>query len=1426
MTGLNNLQPSSPAPLPSTLNIVEPLSEKDISFLKNKHNTAYDNIDFLVLKCKGKESDKIPILNGSIWTVVSSYRLKALVDTGATFSFINEKFAQRLRDQGLIPHERPVELKISIADCSTIVSKSCVGLHLNISGEKTRYLFYVVPNLSHPIILGVDFLRKYSAKILMGYNGEEYVNQNTSVLSKEDVVLEPKSDSIVRCRVLSHRDLSSQEIGVKGDSYLQPDLSFPSASSMPTGRANNISVVIRNNSENPVALHKQQRLGSSVEACQIAPETSTGHDDSFIPMNCPEEMIRTIPKDGSKLKYKINPDLSPTQKSQLLEVLNRNRDAFVTHENIIGCKTDVEVDIILKKDAKPVNVKPYTLSAHRELILKELIDQQLERGIISKLEEPSPWNSSAFIVPKPGGDMKDAKSYRGVIDYRKVNSQIETFSYGFPKIDDLLNSIGQSKSHWYSSCDIASAYHQIRLSEKSKLITAFTANGIRYVYNTLPMGLNVSGLKFQDIMENCMIDHKYHRIAIYVDDLCCFSRTWEEHLEDLDKILKTIIKGNLKLKSEKCEFGYNQIDFLGFRLSKDGIAPTPNKLWPLKTLPVPTSKTEVKRFNGMAQFYKRFIRGFSKIMKPLYTLTRNEQPFVWSKECNEAFETIKKTISSEAVLAFPDFSKPFHVHTDASGLACGAILSQEDDMGLHRVIEMAGRNFSDQECRYGVTDRELLGIIFALQRFSYYLQGNHFTVWSDHTALVSLFNKKDNINSGRLARWVDRIMSFDFEVKFIAGKANVVADILSRRDYPKQPEEPPSILIEGQITLPPKQVRFDSLIMVKIFEKDELIPVYPILMGPPRSILKDGLSWNERATAAGYKPTGKYALKPKEKKPNQARSDVVFLRAITRNMTKAIDDIMVKKPTRTSNSSRPKSKQRKYKPQSRSAADKARRSLEFQLASSVESVIRDLSKHGVCNLTRRSISKAQKDDTYCNSIVKYMRSGSLPENNALAREILLTHDRYILIERCLFRLSKSNSGPPSPLLVIPESLIYSVIKAHHDHVLGGHLGVTRMSSLLASKYFCKNMQQHIVDYVGTCVKCLTTNKRPKYLKLPMKLRDPVTTPFTHVMCDTIGPLSKSDNKIFVHVCVDVSTKFIVSWATPDLTSEDFILGFMEKVVCVHGIPAYFLSDNGSIFTSKMMKGFCKKFNIKMVHGSPFHSESQGLVERYNQAIERSVRAFITACEEKWSIFLAPVVFALNNTISQATGVSPNMLVYGRHCTLPIDRSLNIPPFSEVSGTKDLLLQLEKTRTEQQNKALDSIIKVHSKMKEKHDLRAKHHKFEAGDYVFMYIPKILTPKVSRKLQPTHSGPYLILKVNSPSTVIIRRLQDGYLIKKPVHVERLRQLPKGVSKAAIFSRIEKGYTRSLLNPDTIATTRLSSKDIAFLNKNRGKKIKVRK
>jgi hypothetical protein len=280
-------------------------------------------------------------------------------------------------------------------------------------------------------------------------------------------------------------------------------------------------------------------------------------------------------------------------------------------------------------------------------------------------------------------------------------------------------------------------------------------------------------------------------VIVYLDDISIYSETFAKHIELLEEVLRRIRNAGLYIKPKKCQIAMEQMEYLGFIVGRDGVKTDPKKVQAIATYPKPQNTTEVRAFNGLAQFYRRFIRDFSTKASPLYMLLKKDMAFKWEPAQERAFETIKKEICRAPVLARPDFesTKPFVLYTDACCYGLGAILAQEErDSKVEHVIAYASKGTNEAQRNYGATKLECLAVIWAVDLFRHYLVARRFTLVTDHSALRWLFNITNP--QGIYARWIMKLQEYDINVVYRAGRNHGNVDALSRIPRHRLDENP------------------------------------------------------------------------------------------------------------------------------------------------------------------------------------------------------------------------------------------------------------------------------------------------------------------------------------------------------------------------------------------------------------------------------------------------------------------------------------------------------------------------------------------------------------------------------------------------------------------------------------------------------------
>ena len=475
--------------------------------------------------------------------------------------------------------------------------------------------------------------------------------------------------------------------------------------------------------------------------------------------------------------------LTQAEQEQLYAVLLDYADVFAVDADDLG-KTDKLQHTINTGSTLRIRQPPRRVPAAQRDEVRKLLNEMEQKGIIQPSK--SPWASPVVLVKKKDG------STRFCVDYRKLNSVTHKDAYPLPRIDDTLQSLSGSK--WFSTIDLLSGYWQVGMAESDKEKTAFITRDGLFEFNVMPFGLCNGPAMFQRLMNLSLSGMLWSECLVYLDNIIIFGCTFEEHLCHLTSVLERLRAMNLKAKLSKCNFLQQQVLYLGHVIFPDRIATDPSKTERITGWPTPQNVQEVQRFLGLASYYWRFVQNFAAIARPLHRLNERGRAFNWTVECENAFVKLKLCLRSSPILAFPDFSLPFILDTDACQCGIGVVLSQIHKDGIERVVVFASRAMSKSKQRYSVTRQELLAAVTFIHHFRQFLLGQHFVLRTDHGSLQWLHSLKEP--EGQLARWLEHLQEYDFDIQYRKGNCHQNADALSR--HPTHQAEVIASVIAGE----------------------------------------------------------------------------------------------------------------------------------------------------------------------------------------------------------------------------------------------------------------------------------------------------------------------------------------------------------------------------------------------------------------------------------------------------------------------------------------------------------------------------------------------------------------------------------------------------------------------------------------------------
>ena len=475
-------------------------------------------------------------------------------------------------------------------------------------------------------------------------------------------------------------------------------------------------------------------------------------------------------------------------KSRLVRMLRRFQDCFTLRNgsNKYGCTTFEEMKIKVKPGQMPVKQKVRPLNPAQEEVLRDQIHEWEKNGIIEKSK--SEWASPVVLVKKKQAD----PPWRVCIDYRRLNAATEGDSYPLPRVEHLLSRAGGHKV--YSALDASSAYHTIPLEEESRPLTAFVSPMGLYQFLRVPFGLKQAGSVYSRFIDAALSQLGSNNINIYLDDVLIFHDSLHQHLDRLEEVLEVHQKAGIRINARKTHLLVEECDYLGHRLSAQGISMVPEYVERVMNWPEPTSIKELNTFLGFVTYYRHFITDFSQLTSSMMEQKRKKK-LVWTSEMRKNMQLLKEKFRGAPIRAVPDFGsdEKFILTCDYSGTAISSILSQVQN-GAERLISVGGRKCTPPESRYASWKGELSAVVNGIRKYEPILRFRPFIVITDSSCIKHLQTMERP--KGLAGRWLDELQSYDFEVIHRPGRLNKNADSVSRAKH--LPDPTPEEVAEHQ----------------------------------------------------------------------------------------------------------------------------------------------------------------------------------------------------------------------------------------------------------------------------------------------------------------------------------------------------------------------------------------------------------------------------------------------------------------------------------------------------------------------------------------------------------------------------------------------------------------------------------------------------
>lgn len=1014
--------------------------------------------------------------------------------------------------------------------------------------------------------------------------------------------------------------------------------------SLPEHGSNKLPVFLRNETEHDIILPTNCVIADLTVADTVIENHLVDRGGQKHVVDCSTHQAETCPGKS----FDFGPSLPEQWKERVTLKLNTFSDVFAQHDLDFGHATKIQHHIKLK-DETPIKQRPRPIHPRDYEAVKKHLKTLLDAGVIRESE--SPFSSPIVVVRKKNGDV------RLCVDYRKLNLQTIKDSYALPNLEESFSALAGSK--WFSVMDLKSGYYQIEMNESDKPKTAFVCPFGFWEFNRMPQGVTNAPSTFQRLMEKCMSDIHLKEVLVFLDDLIVFSDTLEEHESRLIHVLNRLKEYGLKLSPDKCKFFQTSVRYLGHIVSSDGVKTDPEKVQALKTWPRPQNLKELQSFLGFSGYYRRFVKDYSRIVKPLTHLTTGypprrkgvkislsdgkylspKEPFGerWGTECQQAFEAIIHKLTSSPVLGYADPRLPYVLHTDASTTGLGAALYQEQN-GKLRVIAYASRGLSCSEARYPAHKLEFLALKWAItEKFHDYLYGNSFTVITDNNPLTYLLTtaKLDAASY----RWLAALSTFTFDIKYRAGKQNMDADGLSRRDHGA---------LENDATSQEESQRIDqftSQLLTSINEFELVTPEIVKAACQRHTVRQD----QELSPFLGY----------------------VESLAIHADAIPAVFE-------------------------------------------------EDESQDGILTVPKYSESdlmKLQREDPGISKVISLVESNNLPADHTAdspEEQLILREWKRLHLKSGLLYRTRECEGQTLFQLVLPNVLRPIVLRNLHDDM--GHLGIERTLELTRSRFYWPKMAADVERKVKTCERCVRRKTQPD--KAAPLVNIQTTRPMELVCMDFLSLEPDSHNTKDILVITDHFTKYAVAIPTRDQKASTVAKTLWEHFLGHYGFPERLHSDQGRDFESHTIKELCALAGIRKVRTSPYHPRGNP-VERYNRTLLSMLGTLKDKEKIQWRDHVKPLTHAYNCTRNDVTGFSPYELMFGRQPRLPIDLAFGLPVKGKESSSHSQYVRNLKSHLEESYQvAIENSRKVAEKNKRRFDRVVRESTLAVGDRVLV------------------------------------------------------------------------------------------------------------
>lgn len=1140
------------------------------------------------------------------------------------------------------------ELQMEMCGCSVIVPTLVVNGQSDDLIVGSNLLRYVISGLKSdlqsqcPTVLSCGSDAKRRLLDLMAEVETENVSSAIGTVKvRKAITLEPMTEHLIWAKLQCvDKDLAGSEV------ILEPTVAKSRPRTVIVGRTvaflredGWLPLKVINPSHRSVTLRRNAKI-ADVSTCEFVEkfgaqsvkqhvqislskksEFSLVSDVSTLP-DCPQ--IKSHCTDSSSLQSKLSEvglsdidiescHVSEEYKAKLTELIVKYESVF--SRNKLDCgKATGYLHRIRVLDEKPFRLPCRRVPPIHYEKLRQVLSEMEEQEIIRK--SSSEFASPLVLVSKKSGDLRICN------DFRWLNARTVKDAHPLPHPADALAALGGNA--FFSTMDLTSGYYNVEVHEDDRKYTAFSSPFGLYEYNRMPQGLCNSPATFMRMMLSIFGDQNFMSLLCYLDDVLVFAPTESLALERLQMVFERLKSHNLKLAPKKCNFLRRTVKFLGHIISADGIQSDPDKVAAINSLSeadlmedgskVP-SQRKIRSFLGMVVYYQQFIENCSAIAKPLFQLTsgcksprgvgRKRRQIRkklcaddWTEECSLAFNKLKQALLVQVILAHPNFTEPFLLSVDASTDGLGAVLSQVPQGGTTaRPIAFASKSLTYAQSKYPAHRLEFFALKWAVcDKFHHWLRGHQFTVWTDNNPLTYILSK------ARLdaceQRWIAKLAPFQFDIRYIPGPRNVVADALSREPFVKSSASH----------------RLTRVPYAKLLEE---------AAGVQGACVQEALRWSvnplEISSECGQVVAAQCTTVVKSGSMSSQEVDAVLDACNSRQADFCAQAMLLPQFTQS-----------------------------VLLPPQIAAV----------TLSHNELKDKQRNDPELSRVIFFVERGRRPSRRERAKEaadvnkMLRSWDKLTMRDRILYRVTKSVvNNRKSYLFVVPLSLRHKVLQGVHDEA--GHQGQQRTLYLTRQRFHWLGLSRDVVDYVKHCRRCVVSKTPEPEARAPLEnIR--TSEPLELVSIDFWSAEDSANRSLDVLVVTDHFTKMAHAFLCPNQSAKAVAHQLWNNYFCVYGFPKRLHSDQGANFESALIAELLNVAGVQKSHTTPYHPMGNGSCERMNRTLGNMIRALPPRAKHRWPETLKSLTFAYNCTVHETTGFAPFLLMFGRLPRLPVD----------------------------------------------------------------------------------------------------------------------------------------------------------------------------